>query len=243
MHASSSFKPLFSLPDGLHYLNCAYMAPLSRRVAAAGHAALDRLGAPSRVPASDFFDPCDEVRARFARLVNVTDPQRIALIPSVSYGMATVARNTPVTAGGNLVVVEGQFPSNVHVWRRLAVERRAELRSVPAPGTDGGRAHGWNEAVLAAIDERTAVVAVPPFHWTDGSRFDLEAIGGRAPPPGAPLVRRRPPARAATSKRSAAALATAVPPSSSTARRRSAQCPSTAAAPRPTHSCVPATSG
>jgi len=188
MHASSSFKPLFSLPDGLHYLNCAYMAPLSRRVAAAGHAALDRLGAPSRVPASDFFDPCDEVRARFARLVNVTDPQRIALIPSVSYGMATVARNTPVTAGGNLVVVEGQFPSNVHVWRRLAVERRAELRSVPAPGTDGGRAHGWNEAVLAAIDERTAVVAVPPFHWTDGSRFDLEAIGGRARDRGAAFV-------------------------------------------------------
>ena len=188
MHASPSFKSLFSLPDGLRYLNCAYMAPLSRRVAAAGHAALERLGAPSRVPPSDFFDPCDEVRARFARLVNVTDPQRIALIPSVSYAMATVARNADVTAGRNLVIVEGQFPSNVHVWRRLATARRAELRSVPAPRTGGARARGWNEAVLAAIDERTALVAVPPFHWTDGSRFDLEAIGSRARDRGAAVV-------------------------------------------------------
>ena len=188
MHASHSFKPLFSLPDGLHYLNCAYMAPLSRRVAAAGHAALDRLGAPSRVQPSDFFDPCDEVRERFARLVNVADPQRIALIPSVSYAMATIARNLDVTAGRNLVVVEGQFPSNVHVWRRLARARSAELRTVPAPPADSARARDWNEAVVAAIDEHTALVAVPPFHWTDGSRFDLEAIGGRARDRGAAFV-------------------------------------------------------
>ena len=188
MRASSSFKPLFSLPDGLHYLNCAYMAPLSRRVSAAGRAAIERLGAPNRVQTSDFFDPCDEVRARFAWLVNVTDPQRIALIPSVSYGMATVARNVDVTAGRNLVIVEEQFPSNVHVWRRLAAARRAELRSVPPPRTGGARAHDWNEAVIAAIDERTALVAVPPFHWTDGSRFDLEAIGGRARERGAAFV-------------------------------------------------------
>ena len=188
MHAGRSFKPLFSLPDGLHYLNCAYMAPLSRRVAAAGHTAIDRLEAPSRVPPSDFFDPCDEVRARFARLVNVPDPRRIALIPSVSYAMATVARNVDVAADRNIVLVEGQFPSNVHVWRRLATSSRTELRSVPAPRTDGDRARDWNDAVTAAIDERTALVSVPPFHWTDGSRFDLGEIGDRARDRGALLI-------------------------------------------------------
>ena len=188
MHASRSFKSRFSLPDDLHYLNCAYMAPLSRRVAAAGHAALERLGAPSRVRTSDFFEPCDQVRTRFARLVNVSDPQRIALIPSVSYGMATVARNVEVAPGGNLVFVEGQFPSNVHIWHRLAAARGAELRPVAAPRAGGARARGWNEALLNAIDERTAVVTVPPFHWTDGSRFDLEAVGGRARAAGAAFI-------------------------------------------------------
>ena len=188
MHASPSFKSRFSLPDGLHYLNCAYMAPLSRRVAAAGHAAVERLGAPSRVRTSDFFEPCDQVRARFARLVNVPDPQRIALIPSVSYAMATVARNVDVAAGGNLVFVEGQFPSNVHIWHRLAAARGAELRPVAPPRAAGARARGWNEALLTAIDARTAVVTVPPFHWTDGSRFDLEAVGSRARAAGAAFI-------------------------------------------------------
>ena len=188
MPTSRSFKPLFSLPDGLRYLNCAYMAPLTRRVAATGHEALDRLGAPSRLRVSDFFEPCDDVRVRFARLVNVTDPQRIALVPSVSYALATVARNLHVASGRNLVIVEGQFPSNVHVWSRLARERGAELRTVAAPARGADRARAWNDAVVAAIDSGTALVSLPPFHWTDGSRFDLRAIGGRAREHGAAFV-------------------------------------------------------
>ena len=187
LNASRSFKSLFSLPEGLHYLNCAYMAPLSRRVAAAGHAALERLAAPSDLQVSDFFEPCDEVRGRFARLVNVPDPQRIALVPSVSYGMATVARNLRIAAGDNTVIVGGQFPSNVHVWRRLCETGGAELRAVPPPAA-GPRGEAWNDALVAAIDRRTALVAVPPFHWTDGSRFDLEAVGGRARDCGAVFV-------------------------------------------------------
>ena len=187
MPSNRSFKPLFSLPDELRYLNCAYMAPLSRRVAAAGHRALDRLGAPSRLRVSDFFDPCDEVRVRFARLVNATE-RRIALIPSASYGMATVARNLDVAAGRNLVIVGGQFPSNVHIWSRLARERGAELRAVAPPAGAAARARDWNDRVIAAIDGRTSLVAVPPFHWTDGSRFDLAAIGDRARDRGAAFI-------------------------------------------------------
>jgi len=59
-----------------------------------------------------------------------------------------------------------------------------------APPDNGGhaRAPGWNRALLDAIDERTAIVALPHVHWTDGTRFDLEAIGARARAVGAALV-------------------------------------------------------
>ena len=36
---------------------------------------------------------------------------------------------------------------------------------------------GWTQAVLAAIDRDTAIVALPHCHWTDGGLFDLERIG------------------------------------------------------------------
>ena len=50
------------------------------------------------------------------------------------------------------------------------------------------RGAAWNEALAEAIDERTAIVAVPHVHWTDGTRFDLERIATRARSFGAAVV-------------------------------------------------------
>ena len=171
----------FTLPDGLHYLNCAFMAPLAHAVRAAGIDGIDRRATPHLISPPDFFEESDQVRCLFSRLVNISDPNRVAIIPSVSYGLATVARNAPVEQGGNIVIVEEQFPSNVYTWRRLCAERGLELKVVQAPErTSGNRAIAWGARLLAAIDRRTAVVALPQVHWTDGTLFDLEGVGDRA---------------------------------------------------------------
>lgn len=184
----SSRKDLFSLQPGLHYLNCAYMAPLSKRVEEAGIEALRRRRDPTSISAADFFSGPDRVRERFARLVGAADPRRIALIPSASYGLSTAARNVPARRGQNIVISAEQFPSNVYPWRTLAAERGLELRVVAAPETTEGRGREWNARILEAIDADTAVVALPHVHWTDGTRFDLELIGERARSFGALLI-------------------------------------------------------
>ncbi len=174
-------KSDFALPVGLHYLNCAYMAPLAHRVRASGIAGIDRRATPQLIGPRDFFEESDLVRCLFSRIINASDPNRIAIVPSVSYGLATVARNVHAGAGDNIVVLEEQFPSNVYSWRRLCAERGLALRTVAAPPRrEGGRAAEWNARVLTAIDRRTAVVALPQVHWTDGTLFDLESIGQRA---------------------------------------------------------------
>ena len=164
------------------------MAPASKRVAAAGRRALERIQVPSRLETSDFFEPSARVRRLFARLVNAPDPDRVAIVPAVSYGMATVARNTPLRPGRTVVVVEEQFPSAVYAWRRACGETGATLRTVAAPATAGSRGEAWNAALLDAIDHRTAAVVLPPLHWTDGLRFDLDAIGARARAAGARFI-------------------------------------------------------
>ncbi|WP_457653876.1 aminotransferase class V-fold PLP-dependent enzyme [Rhodocaloribacter sp.] len=181
-------KNLFSLPENLHYLNCAFMAPLPRRVEAAGIEGIRQKAVPSRITPEDFFEPSDGVRRRFARLVNVDDPRRVAIIPAASYGLATVAKNTPLSAGQNVVVLHEQFPSNVYAWRRLAAERNVELRTIHPPKGAVHRGMVWNERILDAIDVKTALVALPHVHWADGTRFDLERIGERARDVGAALV-------------------------------------------------------
>jgi selenocysteine lyase/cysteine desulfurase/uncharacterized protein YbaR (Trm112 family) len=177
----------FSLPQRQHYLNCAYMGPMPRVVEEEGIRALRLKGSPSRIEGADFFSPSAALRARFADLIHAPDPERIAIHPSVSYGVATAARNITLSAEQNIVLLHEQFPGNVYAWRRRAAESGAELRTVrPPPSVPRGVA--WSERVLDAIDRATGVVAVPTVHWTDGTRMDLLAISARAREVGAALV-------------------------------------------------------
>ncbi len=181
-------KSRFALPDDEHYLNCAYMSPMSLAVEAAGVTGVGRKRVPSRITPSDFFTEADRARGLFARLVNAPDPSRIAIVPAASYGLAVAARNLPAAAGQNVVVTHEQFPANVHAWSRLAAGRSVDVRVVRPPDAAEGRGREWNVRVLDAIDRRTAIVALGHVHWTDGTKFDLEAIGRRAREVGAALV-------------------------------------------------------
>jgi selenocysteine lyase/cysteine desulfurase len=163
------------------------MGPLPKRVEAAGIAGLRRKCTPASIVPRDFFDDADRARALFARLIGTADASRVAIIPAVSYGIALVANNTPCAAGQNIVVTGEQFPSNVYAWRRLAERAGATMRAVPAPASSR-RGEAWNDALLDAIDESTAVVALPQVHWTDGTRFALECLGARARQAGAAFV-------------------------------------------------------
>ncbi len=192
-HHDSSHEPLgcqraeFTLPDEVHYFDCAFMAPLLLRVESAAIGALIRNRVPRFGP-RDFFSEADLARQLFAKLINCPDPQRIALVPSVSYGLATAARNLQLQAGQNIVVAGGQFPSNVYVWRRLAERTGCVVRTVRAPESLANRAQAWSNCLVDAIDGATGVVALGTIDWSDGTPFELEAIGERARTVGAAFV-------------------------------------------------------
>ncbi|MBC6994493.1 aminotransferase class V-fold PLP-dependent enzyme [Neolewinella lacunae] len=168
------------------YLNGASRAPQLHAVAAAGRAALAWREENSGMPIPAFFEPVEALKNTFAKLLGATEVERVALIPSVSYGVATVAKNLPLARGQNIIVVEDQFPSNVYAWAEKCKKTGAELRTVPRPAA--GSPASWQERVLAAIDARTATVAIANVHWADGSLFDLVGLRERTDAVGAWLV-------------------------------------------------------
>ncbi|QBI21920.1 aminotransferase class V-fold PLP-dependent enzyme [Egibacter rhizosphaerae] len=181
-------RDAFELADDVAYLNTAYIGPLLRDVAAAGHAAIERRAAPWRIRPEDFFSEVERLRARTAELLERSGlegatAEGVALVPSVSYGITTAARNVGLGAGRTVIVLEEQFPSNVYPWRELATDVGGRVVTVARPSDDD-----WAGAVERAIDERTDVVAVPPVHWTDGTRVDLARVGAAARAVGAALV-------------------------------------------------------
>ncbi|MGH7514154.1 MAG: aminotransferase class V-fold PLP-dependent enzyme [Gemmatimonadales bacterium] len=181
-------RSAFTLPRSIHYFDCAFIAPLTRGVEEAGTLAIHRGRLPHTLGHADFFHEANRARRRFARLVGASEPERVAVIPSVSYGLAVAARNLRPRSTQNIVVAGGQFPSNLYIWRRLADQVGCTLRIVKAPATPEHRAPEWTGRLVDAIDTATAVVALGTIHWRDGSRFDLEAIGRRARTVGAAFV-------------------------------------------------------
>lgn len=169
-------RHLFSIPNHITYLNTAYISPSFKAVEIAGIGAILRKSQPFDISSSEFFEPVNKVRRLFAQLVEVDNYERIATVPSVSYGIANVTNNIQLNAGDEIILLEEQFPSNVYPWQKLAEKFGAKIITVQKPKTSNNPVKQWNKDILKAINEKTAVVAMAHVHWSNGILFDLKAI-------------------------------------------------------------------
>jgi selenocysteine lyase/cysteine desulfurase len=173
---------LFDIPNGVTYLNCAYMSPLMRSAVEAGQAGVARKAQPWNIFADDFFTGSEELRSVAARFFN-SSPNDVAIIPSASYGLQTAALNLPISRGQKVLVLEEQFPSNVYPWRRLCQITGAEIVTVPKP-RDGD----WTATVLEHLKSGIAIAALPNVQWSTGGLLELETIGAACRQIGAALA-------------------------------------------------------
>lgn len=175
-------RHLFDIPDDVTYLNCAYMSPLLQASVAAGEAGIKRKARPWTLSAQDFFTESETARSLYAQLIGAT-AEEIALIPSVSYGIAIAANNLPLLPGKHVLLLAEEFPADVYPWRAATQDRPDAVVTLPRPAD-----HDWTAALLRAIDEHTGIVVAPNCHWTDGGWIDLCRVGQRAREVGAALV-------------------------------------------------------
>jgi selenocysteine lyase/cysteine desulfurase len=179
-------RHLFDIPRDVCYLNSAYMSPIPRPVREAGAAGLERRATPWQIGAEDFFEPAEAARRLIGELINAST-EHIALVPNVANAIAAVAKNVTVRPGRRIVVLAEQFPSNVYSWRGLAAQG-VRIKAVEAPAAGVKRGLRWNEQLLSSIDRDTELVAIEATHWTDGTLFNLAAVGRRCREVGAWFV-------------------------------------------------------
>ncbi|WP_418604341.1 aminotransferase class V-fold PLP-dependent enzyme [Hwangdonia sp.] len=173
-------KQLFDIPEDITYLNIASQSPAFKSIYEAGLEGLKQKNRPYDIRVSDYFEPVIELKKLFAELIDADDFNRIATMPSVSYGMATVANNIVLKEHDEILIIDEQFPSNVYSWQKLAKKYHAKIKTVSAPNTETNRVKLWNEAILNAINSNTAVIAMGNIHWSNGSLFDLKTISNKA---------------------------------------------------------------
>jgi selenocysteine lyase/cysteine desulfurase len=175
-------RHLFDLGDDVAYINCAYFGPFMREAVAAGEQGMARRIRPWTIARDDFYAEAETLRGLFAQLIGATADD-IAITPSSSYAAAVAAANVELASGKTVLVPSHEHPSNFYAWHDLAERRGSRVISVERPA-DGD----WTRAVLARIDSRTGIVAMPPCHWSDGSVIDVVAIGEAARGVGAAFV-------------------------------------------------------
>jgi selenocysteine lyase/cysteine desulfurase len=128
----ASQRALFDIPTNICYLNAASYSPLPLKTLEAGRAAVGRKGRPWMLPASFANEQNERARMAAARLMNA-ETSDIALIPSISYGVATAAKLLSVSRGTRVIVLQDDHSSPVLEWHS-----RAEAQGFTVD-TSGGR--------------------------------------------------------------------------------------------------------
>ncbi|MBC4014905.1 aminotransferase class V-fold PLP-dependent enzyme [Siccirubricoccus deserti] len=182
----ASQRDAFDIPRDVAYLNAASWSPLPRAVQAAGHAGVGRKAQPWTLPAE--YQPRQIARARAAAAALIgAVPEDVALVSSVSYGVATAGKLLPVPRGSRVLVLAEDHSSPTLEWLQRAPEGGFVVEAVARPG-DGD----WTAALLAAIARPgaapLALASISSVHWADGGLIDLEAVAAALRGAGAALL-------------------------------------------------------
>ena len=122
-------------------------------------------------------EEAEATRGLFARLIGA-DERSIAFVESLAEAAATVAQSLP---DGKVVVGEREFRSNLFPWLALGERGRQVVAVPPVDGVVR------TDDLLAAIDERTVLVAITEVQSTNGFRARLGDIAARCRGAGARL--------------------------------------------------------
>jgi selenocysteine lyase/cysteine desulfurase len=179
-------RALFDIPREICYLNAASYSPLPLAAQEAGRTGVARKGQPWKLPASLAAEQYERAREAAARLINA-DAADVALISSVSYGVAAAAKMLRVPKGSRVLLLQDDHSSPVLEWMNRAPAEGFTVEMVK-PDDDGD----WTAALLAAIARKGAppvgLASISSLHWSDGGAIDIHRVAAALKNHGAALL-------------------------------------------------------
>lgn len=156
---------------GRVWLNTAHQGAMPLTAAEAAREAISWKVNPPELTVERFQDVPQRLRTALGTLVNAP-PDEIVLANSASYGLHLIANAFPWTAGDEILVMAGDFPSDILPW--LTLEQRFDVKVQ--------RIHPRHHVITAdelaaAITPRTRLFCTPWVHSFSGCVADLDALG------------------------------------------------------------------
>ncbi|NIM00219.1 MAG: aminotransferase class V-fold PLP-dependent enzyme [Acidobacteria bacterium] len=171
----------FDLDAGSIWLNTAHQGALPRVAAQAAREAVEWKLEPSRLTAERFVAVPDRVRRGAARWI-AADPADVFLTNGASLGLHEIAQAVRLEAGDDVLLMHGDFPSNVLPWLAHRERGVSVRRARPA-----GRVLEVEE-IRRELRPKTRIVCLSWVHSFSGWTLDIERIGELCRDAGARLI-------------------------------------------------------
>lgn len=174
-HPLARYRREFPIFRDRIYLNTCSLGALGDRTRRRVGAFLDEWqtrGAPAWYDA--WWSALAELRQRYARLLGAP-PGTVALAPSVSAALTAVASAIDQADRPRVVVTALDFPTVAYQWLS---RRRHGVDLTVVPSADGVSVPV--DAIAAAIDERTAVVATSHVYYATGAIQNIRGVADAA---------------------------------------------------------------
>jgi selenocysteine lyase/cysteine desulfurase len=160
------------------YLDHAAVGPLPAVAAGAIHEFADQASSQGDTVWPQWAARVEKLRKNAAILVGA-DPGEICMVPNTSTGINLVAEGWPWQKGDNVVIPEGEFPSNLFPWINQQ-SRGVELRTVPRRSESGRGEQVCIDDLMSHVDESTRMIAVSWVGYASGFRIDVDELVQRA---------------------------------------------------------------
>lgn len=141
---------------------------LSLKVRAAVHAYLEswqRVGSPWGL----WMEKVEELRVSFAAMIGAS-PEEVAVVPSVSAALSSVATGLAYVDRPKVVVTESEFPTVLQTWHAQG-RLGAEVEHVAVQGDEIGL-----REIQEAVDDETVVVSSTHVCYRDGSKLPISRL-------------------------------------------------------------------
>lgn len=152
------------------FLAHAAASPLPRRVSAAIQDYVDR--AASQGQWEFLHSGIEKDTREYAAAILGASEDEVAFVSSTSMGLSLIASGLEWREGDNVVVADGDFPSNIYPWLNL---RRRGVQTKLIPRKMDGSVTVAD--VKDAVDARTRLVSLSSVNFVTGFKIDIPAIG------------------------------------------------------------------
>jgi cysteine desulfurase/selenocysteine lyase len=156
--------------EGRTWLNCAHQGPLPRVSVNEAYEAIFWKTAPYRMTTDRFGAVPQRLRTAIGKLISAP-PEEIILGNSASYGLHLLANGIPWRAGDEVLLVKGDFPSDILPW--LALEKKGVRIRMIEP-----RRHVLQaDELKAQVTRATRLLCTTWVHSFSGCAVDEKVLG------------------------------------------------------------------